>query len=236
MVDKIDGRRLRKKIHPLLQDGRDGEARKLVRSLLRKHPKSSTPARAQLLDILLEVELWCGHHAQALAALKLRRALGFRTKLQRRNAGEIHAQLLMNTGQWQAARSELTELLSECKDTGCLESIEALASYVKADERCRQEMVAVLGECYAATKQKLGIKWDGEDESADVSESIKKTHALVRASSKRFQELMLGVHSANTQSSLENISRKLSEHLESEPSGYFREQIQVLMERVKRKT
>lgn len=229
---RIDGRRLRATAHGLLESGRADEARKQIRSLLRQKSQGLRGDRSTLLDILFEIEMYCDRYVDALAALRRRRSLGFRTRADRFNAVVLEARLLTKTGQVVAARTELAALLTDRKYRTCPGILQALAAYVAADSRCREEMNGVLREgCVVAIAQ-LGIDLEGTNEDHEVSETIRRIQALYTESSKIFQKLTAAVFSAATESEIAALVGQLRERVELERVGIIRSQLQALLRRL----
>jgi hypothetical protein len=231
---KKTGNTLRDLVQQLLANKQATKARTLVEQHLSELPAGSQRERAALLDILLGIETYSNRHNAALAALALRRPLGFRNTSEEFDAALLAALLLMKTQQWFSARTELTELLTNQKSGNWSGILEALAAYVDADEQCGKVMAGVLASRCRASIAKFDIPVQVPLRDRNAARSIKRAHRLFHAASKRYERLILKAFRLTTKGSRSALARQLKRRAEVEGVGYFRELAKGLLKQITR--
>src|SRR5207245_2925309 len=154
---------------------------------LSKLPSGSRRREGALLHLLFDVEMYSQRPSAALKVLARRRSLGFRRDSALvLDANLLSARLLMDNQQWFAARAKLTDLLRGTERKTWYSIFDALVAYVRADERCREEMESKLVKNCEAVVKEFGIPAQALRGTSNVEESIRRIETLIGASSKQY--------------------------------------------------
>jgi len=222
-------------IQKLIDAGKADEARRLVEDGLSQLPEDARREKTALFDILLYVEIYTENPRNALNVIERWSVVGFRTFSKRFSTSVLAAQLLIKTGQWFAARTELTELLKDPRSKKQDGLLDALSVYVDSDERCRRAMDTVLRQHLATAAEELGIPLRSSDKRADVSLAIRRAKGVLRASSRKYQELMLRTLNEATGNSGATLARDIRDRARKEEVGFFREQLRRMLHTIEGK-
>jgi hypothetical protein len=216
-------RHLQETVNDLLAKGKANEARRIVEVKLSQLPKGSRQRQAALLDVLYVVELHSNRPRVALRILTRRRSLGFRDCMRAFDAALFSADLLMNTRQWFAARAELTELIQDPRCITWSGILDALASYVEADNRCREEMAFALTKGCEAAIKRFGIPLEMTRRAGSVDGTIRRAQRLFRVSAKKRQRLTMEILEGKTIKDRDAVIQRLKKYAATEKIGLFRD-------------
>jgi hypothetical protein len=216
-------RRLQETVNDLLANGKANEARKIVERKLSELPDGSRQQQAALLDVSYGIELYSNHPRVALRILARRRALGFRDWTRAFDAALLSAGLLMNTRQWFAAKAELTELIRDPKCVTWSGILDALAFYVEADERCREEMEVTLTRGCEVAIKKFGIPLEMTRRAGSVEGTIRRAQRLFRAAAKKSQRMTMEILEGKTIKDRDAVMQRLQKYAATEKIAFFRD-------------
>ena len=231
-MPKLKSKSIQEQVTELLKSGRLQRARLLVRDAL-----SALPTRSrkypQLLELLLNIELSAGRTREAMAVLKRRRSLGYRTTGEAFDSSLLSASILMKSEQWFDARAELTDPLRDPKGHEWAGILEALCVYVEADKRCQLEMKQSLEIAFRAAVERFGLPAPAVIGERGIGRAIKHGHRLFRLASIQYQSLVLRVIKAGTTQDRDVLRNYILTGLDAETVGYFRSRKAALLERLK---
>jgi hypothetical protein len=144
----------------------------------------------------------------------------------------LTARLLMDTKQWSAAREESIDLHHDAQGKTWSGILDALFAYVRADERCRKAMDASLTKDYEAAIEQFGIRIPSVQEES-VSDSIRQAHDVFRTANKGYDGVFWEAAEATTDEARLAAIGRLEEYMETETTGFFREEASLLLHRLR---
>ena len=187
-----------------------------------------------MLDILSLIEISANRPRIALEVLARRRSLRSRDSSRAFDDSLLVARLLMTTGQYFAARTELTDLLSKSKAAGWNGILSALGLYVEAEEQCSVNMQGILARGLAAAIRMYDLPVPMPAEGVDVREAVREAHRVFFAASKSHSGLILQAVEATTADKFAVVIKELEDRIGKEPVGYFQRLQQHMLGQLKR--
>jgi len=216
----------------MCQDGRAGDARKLLLGLLSATSGDSKAEQRRLLDDLLHVELHAGRSHAALQVLERRRVLGYRKVEQRMDAALHAATLLDKVGRFVDARGELIGIIRDRRSLHWDGLLPALSLYVELDGKCRELMNPVLLEASGMVIKKFGIPISIDVVPARLSKTIKAVHKLFRGDSKTYSGLLSRVFTESTPAGRLRLVDELRQFSENARVEFFKNQATQLLSKL----
>ena len=199
-----------------------GTARTLIRKALKSSEGKAKLRRRALLDLLVLLEVSANRRKAAIAALAERQTLGFRGLFLAFDASLLKASLLMQTGQYSAAKDEVGPLLKDRRAVRYPSLLNALELYVHDDQSCDRGMQDVLVRCLESVIKRFGIPVQSVISGRNVRELVREAHATFRAANKRHIAVALQALEARSPEARVAAIQTLEAAISDETVKYFR--------------
>ena len=197
-----------------------GTARTLIRKALKSSEGKAKLRRRALLDLLVLLEVSANRRKAAIAVLAERQTLGFRGLFLAFDASLLKASLLMQTGQYSAAKDEVGPLLKDRRAVRYPSLLNALELYVHDDQSCDRGMQDVLVRCLESVIKRFGIQ--SVISGRNVRELVREAHATFRAANKRHIAVALQALEARSPEARVAAIQTLEAAISDETVKYFR--------------
>lgn len=207
----------RARVTAFMVAGQIDEAGQFIRTQLECRQPKDLRGRAALLDELVLMELQAGRIEEGLRIAKRSREMP-RSRTARLNSYLCLCQVLIRRGRLRDARTVSQWMIEIGFPAGYCCVLEVVFTYVVSRKSIPQAHEPVLAELVEKEAKRLGIRIDqGPGKDRKVKDRILQVHTIFRASSKRFQDLLLAFWSSEG-----HREELVSKYLQQETVGYFR--------------